>query len=146
MVSTVLYEKNGVITEDRFKRLTHVQWWFHYKEILKQKEREVGETTEILKVARTMFDLLMDKLDQVGFMTNPDLGSKLYEEKEKKKREDSGEPAPQDDLAAFFESIKDITPETLTVEFEDKDKKSKFILPKAKRKVGIQINDKKAGD
>jgi hypothetical protein len=142
----VLYEKNGVITEERFKKLTQAQWWFHHKEIMKGKERQINETTEILKIATTLFNSLMDKLDQVGFMTNPELGSKLYEEKEKIRRAENGEPKPEDDMEALLESIKNETPETISVNRDDLDTRSKFILPKIKRKAGIKINEKKAGD
>lgn len=138
-----MYEKNGVITEDRFKKMNHVQWWFHYKEIMRQKEKDIDQTAEILKVARNMFETLLDRLEMVGFMANPDLGSKLHEEKEKLKRQEGGEEV-KDDLMSFFDEVKNMTPEIMSVNYEDTNK-TKFILPKVKRKVGIEINDK-AGD
>lgn len=146
MVGTVLYEKNGVITEERFKKLTHAQWWFHYKEILREKARQIDNTSEIFKIVSTMFSTLMDKLDHVGFMANPELGSKIYEEKERMKKAEEGKPTEEQDMESFLESVMNETPEKIEVIRDDLSTKSKFVLPKIKRKAGIKINEKKAGD
>jgi hypothetical protein len=140
----VLYEKNGVITEDRFKKLSYIQWWFHYKEIMKQREQKMAETTEIIKIARSMFETLLDRFELLGFMSNPELGKKLYEDKEARKHQAEG-TSKHDDLISFFEEMKNSTPETLDIALDPNEFKTKYILPKKKRKVGIEINDK-AGD
>ena len=135
-----------MITEGRFKKLTHAQWLFHYREVMKQKEKEIDQTAEFFKIAKNMFDTLLDRLDMIGFMANPDLGAKVQEEKEKLKRQENKNSQGKDELETFFDEIKNSTPETLTLIREDKDNKSKFILPtKKRRKVGIEINNK-AGD
>ena len=62
-MATVLYHKNGVITEDRFQKMNIIQWMFHYFEIMKfnKEERKVFiESLEDIQTSIQAFYLLVD--------------------------------------------------------------------------------------
>ena len=48
MIATVLAAKNGVITEERFQKMTEAQWLFTYLEIKKNQEKKSREEIERL--------------------------------------------------------------------------------------------------
>lgn len=70
--STVLYHKNGTLAEDRFKKLTPLQWLFHYYEIITYKTEEVGFINNIT-------DAILDRLETLWYTTNPAVGKELIE-------------------------------------------------------------------
>lgn len=62
-MATVLYHKNGVITEDRFQEMNIIQWMFHYFEIMKfnKEERKLFiESLEDIQTSIQAFYLLVD--------------------------------------------------------------------------------------
>lgn len=64
MVATVLYHKNGVITEDRFRKMTFMQWMFHYFEICKlnkQQRKIFIESLDDIQTSIQAFYLLVDQ-------------------------------------------------------------------------------------
>ena len=48
MIATVLAAKNGVITEERFQKMTEAQWVFSYLEVKKNQEKKSREDLERL--------------------------------------------------------------------------------------------------
>ena len=63
-MATVLYHKNGVITEDRFKNMNIIQWMFHYFEIVKFNRDEKKlfiESLDDIQTSIQAFYLLVDK-------------------------------------------------------------------------------------
>ena len=138
MVSTVLYEKNGVITEKRFQKLTFIQWVFHYHEVLQNRKREYKRTDSALEA-------ILQTLESVGILTNPELALKAIDSQksEKAKRDiETGE----DPMLKFYNEMQEKSPATLTVKF-DKDEKDKFFLPKYDRKKKqLSITMQEAGE
>lgn len=124
--STVLNAKHGVITEERFQKMTTVQWLFHFKEVMKGKEDD--EAT---------LQRLFSKLEFVGTMANPSSGSKLVE---MRKMEAEREEIDGDNFEVFFEDLKTKIPGALTIKL--KDEPNKFILPKFNKNLGITIKGK----
>jgi hypothetical protein len=112
------------------------------------KNKETSVTVDLLKMAKTLYDTLLERIEMVGMMANPDMGKKILDardaEKAKAKNAEAG--GSGDDLLDFAMSLEGI-PEVLSVEVEQPTEEQKFFLPKyhRKRKLGIEI-DKKAGD
>lgn len=117
--SKVLAATNGVITEERYQKLTLAQWLWQYKVIMKEEKRQ----NENLIV-------LTDYIKLVGVMANPKLGSELIsQEKIEKAKEDIN----SDNFAEIYNSLN--APEILEVKLETKN--DGIILPTYKRKKGI---------
>ncbi len=72
MKSTVLYYKNGTLSEERFKNLTPLQWLFHYYEVTSHKEEEV-------KFINNIVDVVLDRLETLWYVVNPRIGKELIE-------------------------------------------------------------------
>ncbi len=70
--STVLYYKNGTLSEDRFKNLTPLQWLFHYYEIISNRNKEREFTNSLV-------DVLLDRIETLWYVTNPKVGKELIE-------------------------------------------------------------------
>lgn len=111
------------MTEDRFKKMTTMQWVFHYLEIMKVKSRKAEREDNL-------FDILFDRIEAVGFMANPELGQKVLDSRNTEKIKKDVETG-EEDLIKYFESIKDTIPDKITVAPKDKSK-SKFFLPTRK--------------
>lgn len=130
MVRKVLADKKGLITEERFQKLTFAQWLFHYKEIL-QSEKEQNDK----------FGVLLSYLELVGSMANPAAGKKLQEMKELQEHRDELSPEA---LTENMEELMASIPKTLEIKLQDS---SKFILPKydkkKERKLGIDKDGEK---
>lgn len=131
MISTVLYEKKGVITEDRFKKMTAVQWLFHYKEIEKKKSEENREKFEL-------FNALKQSIEYSGILSHPKVD---LERVINALRSDglSPEQAAKEAIE-FVEEHKDIFPEAMTVKLDQK-KKEKVKTGKIDRNLGIIITE-----
>jgi hypothetical protein len=124
----VLSATNGVITEERYQKLTLGQWVFQYIVHLNQKKKENNK-----------FEVLLGYLELVGSMANPESGRRLQEVKEMQKhREDINE----EKFLEIMDEVKESMP-TLIVDM-GANKADKFFLPttdldgeKKKRKLGI---------
>lgn len=129
--SKVLNAKNGLITEKRFQDLTDVQWIFHYKEIVRQKEEEDKDVVDVVKAIKSY-------IDQLGVIVSPERAKKLMEAIDTK---DHQAEIPNDEtLPDFWDSIKENIPSSISVP-EEKDRK--FFLPKKKVKKGIRVSKEK---
>ena len=131
MISTVLYEKHGVITEDRFQKMTPMQWIFHYKEIMKHKNEE-AEHEHIL------YERLIKTMEFAGTFSHPsvDVATILSALKsDGKSAEESAEEA-----ITFIKENEHIFPETISVNLA---KKTTSNIPQGHidRELGIIIND-----
>ncbi len=108
--------------------MTHVQWLFHYKESIKEIERQ----NEIVEIITNYMEL-------VGAMANPSAGKALKEAKELAKAKAE---IPEDKFAEHFEEIKKYIPEKIVIT-KKVTNDNKYILPKYKRqekaKLGINI-------
>lgn len=96
MVATVLYHKNGVLTEERFQKMTPIQWIFHYMEIMKfsNKEKKIFvERLDDINLGIQAFYLLIDKDRGLSLI---DSVSKIKEQVRKKDgaKKSSNDSAP----------------------------------------------------
>ena len=131
----MLSETNGVITEERFQKMTTSQWIFQYKIICKKRKRHDD-----------YFDYLMKQLELVGAMCNPESGKRLQEIREMSEmREDLNE----ENFIDIMEEVKKNMPQTLVVDMSGGEG-DKFFLPKYEqdsdkdkkvRKLGIVKKD-----
>jgi len=121
--STVLNAKNGVITEDRFQKLTYVQWLFHYYEVT-EKQRQDDE----------ILQLLLDTIEMVGIVANPKIGKKILDEKKLRKAQQT---INAENFENIFNKIKEIMPKQITI--KGLKETNNFILPKYSRKKNLGI-------
>jgi hypothetical protein len=126
----VLHEKNGVITEERFQKMTTIQWLFHYREIKKFKDKESEKE-------KFLIELFKNYMELVGTMANPESGKKLQEAREVQQFKQEITP---ENFVEGWETLKKIIPPVLRVE-----NKSKFFLPKVNRKrvreLGVKMKE-----
>jgi len=126
--ATVLNAKNGVITEERFKNMTLAQWIFHYAEVMTFEKKE-----------NKKFETLIDYLELVGTMANPQAGKVLKEMKDLAKAK---EEINEDNFHIYFQELKKTIPNKLIVRPKNKDM-NKYILPvyknTEKKELGINI-------
>lgn len=125
----VLNAKHGVITEERFQKMTTVQWIFHYKEVMQGKEEQ-----------ELIIKRLFTQLELVGTMANPPSGKALAD---MRKIAEERKELDADNFEVFFEDLKKRIPSGLTIKL--KDAPNKFLLPKYKREgknLGITIKEK----
>ena len=153
----MLYEKNGVITEDRFKKLTVVQWIFHYLEVMKNKKEDNKIGLEIMDaVIKANIRTITEDLELLGLVVDKDRGVQVMEikqkareqsEKDKKAKElgidtvtEEGPEFTSEDaeLMAFFNS----QPETREASSEQSNI-GKFFLPAVdiKKKMSLGFED-----
>ena len=151
MKATVLYHKRGLITEDRFKNLTKIQWIYHYLEIKKMKEEENKNISSLFKI---LIDEIRENAELAGTMGNPLFDLKKYldikkrEEEQKKQKEKNKEkekgfsmPETEEGKAKFIKKLYDIIPKELIPDKKSEERLTgaRFILPKyhKKKKRGI---------
>jgi hypothetical protein len=129
----VLYEKNGVITEERFQKLTPAQWVFHYREIMKFKKLERKERENIL-------DVICEYLELVGSMANPEAGKALRDVKQQKQFQQEIDP---ENFVEYFEELKKVVPPVIRL--SNNGTKNKPFLPTFNRKklrnLGVKMEE-----
>lgn len=117
----MLNAKNGVITEERFQKLTKAQWLFHYQEVVREKRRDVEEkadvVTSLLKLFDNRVELILEAISEgcklAGAMSNPEAGKALLEaEKLKELKADIGD----EEFSDFWEDFSSRIPSALVVE------------------------------
>lgn len=117
--SKVLAATNGVITEERYQKMTLVQWLWHYKIIIKE---EIRRNEDLV--------VLTDYIKLVGMMANPKMGKELIsQEKIEKAKEDIN----VDNFSEIYNSLN--APDILEIKLQTKH--DGIILPTYKRKKGI---------
>ena len=123
--SYVLYHKGGVVTEERFKNLTHLQWLYHYKEIRKYKDAEFEKDKTILEI---LIKKLEENAELSGLLTFEKVAKEYLDKKQSDKKPEISESEEED----FKEFMKTLKP--LIAEIPDEDK---YILPKYNKSQGI---------
>lgn len=117
----MLNAKNGVITEERFQKLTKAQWLFHYQEVINEKKKQVGDKADIITSVLKLFDnrvgQILDTISEgcklAGAMANPEAGKALLEaEKLKELQADIGD----EEFSDFWEEFSSRIPSALVVE------------------------------
>jgi len=129
--SKVLSEKKGVITEERFQKMTPAQWQFHYLEIIKNRKEKFDY----------FIKPILNHLELTGTMANPQAGKKLREIRE---MDDAKADLSEENFAEHFEDLKSKIPNKLVVNIPEEDQRNKYILPVYKREekeFGIKFDD-----
>ena len=151
MVQTVLYHKNGVITEDRFKDMNAFQWLFHYIEIINMKEESMPEKMAFfdklddLETSVQAFYLLVDKtnastlIDSLGKSKAKRREDRLNDKQENKVVKDTNKKVQDEDVPDLLSdeekelwSFMKTQPTTMKLT-EDMKKQDKYLLPKRSR-------------
>lgn len=146
-----------MITEERFKKLTPIQWIFHYKEIMKNKKTEIDVSKKLIEL---MDNLISNDLDFLAAVIDPKKAEQIMDIKNQYRdrisnNSNSTPSKDKDNTSAKKEDVRtDVTMPSFYFEAPkvfpmsaEVDKQSKYILPKynkKKRKLGIQddeVND-----
>lgn len=137
---------NGVMTEERFQKMTDIQWFIHYKMIEREEREEWNAKKELiqtlLEVGFKRFEDLFEKSSElVAMIVNPP----VFEEYLKVK--DSGGSSKQETLEQMESKFKDLLASgeiELSIELDIKGDDDSIALEKAPRKkLGIQRNEVK---
>lgn len=149
MVATVLYHKNGVITEDRFQKMTPIQWVFHYMEVVKMSGEEKKlfvERLDDIWLGIQAFYLIVDRENGLKMMEtlsktkedmkkNPRKPSKHSEDNSNNNQSNNEDDAPdllsdeEKELWAFMQQQPEVIKETKQMQHV-----GRFMLPKKSAK------------
>lgn len=106
--------------------MTPSQWLFHYKEIT---ENEKLKSQSMVSIVELLIKTLKSSSELSGILGSGKIDVEKYmNEKESQRLKDTGIDSAQD-LHSFYDEMKDIFPEKITVDLIQ-EKKDKFILPK----------------
>lgn len=131
MKAIVLNAKRGVITEERFQKLTPLQWLFHYKEVMQGRNRDK-------EYVESLVESLQYYLELVGTMANPAAGKELQEFK---KLDKARKEIPEEEFPEIWEEIVDMIPKELLVT-DTSSEENKFSLPKYNKSRELKVNKK----
>lgn len=96
-MSSVLYETGGVISEDRFQKMTPAQWIFQHRVVQQNKKRHFEEMV-------MLNDLLAEDIETLAMVINQKVGKVFLEKKMEirktrmEARSDKAERAKLDDV------------------------------------------------
>lgn len=152
-MSKVLNAKNGVITEERFQKMTDVQWIFHYLETVAE---EKAKSKYEIKMMETLLSVIKNNSDMIAAYTNPKLYTKVNEDFQKKKMFHSDDIGKEDENIASIPSAEEQAimdgynafvsqfPEELLVEDNSRNK----LVPKVTkeellRRISVGLNKNK---
>lgn len=122
----MLHEKGGVITEERFQKMTYVQWIFHYQECIRQKEKEDKKYLDFIQLLETF-----------SFYSHPNinLDKALSNIQQRKLKMSAKETAAE--MSETYEEAMAILPKTLSI-IEDRPEEKRFLtqvhVPKKKKR------------
>lgn len=129
----MLSAKHGVITEDRFRNMTDIQWYFHYKEIMKNKEEKDEMFLSLLKVIKMAGIFGNSKIDIEPILNKMKMEAEGYQS-----LDEMAESAME-----YVKNNKSAFPETIMLNLDIEEKKSN--VPKGridKTNKGITIISK----
>ena len=101
----MLFYKNGVITESRFKDLTAIQWLFHYLEIMKHLSYKAKNGSEFtVEVVKQVLEVLTNRLDFVAGVsaTNPSVGKSILETLQTKQSQGDTTDSPVEEMSVEY--------------------------------------------
>ena len=102
--------------------MTSIQWYFHYMEVIKERNRAREESGAALGTITNYIELLVKAI-------NPELATALQEAKEARK---AAEELPEEKFEDIYGDIDAHTPDVIMV--ETKTRKGGITLPKYHRK------------
>ena len=141
----MLYNKNGVITEERFKKMTVFQWIFHYCEITNVKGEDQLLLLNSLGDIETSIQAFYMIVDGKAGSQMINKVSEIKKELRKKQKEyiDGGIENTSEENDNLSEEDRELlefmNEQPLTMDIDDEEKSSEFILPK-------KMLDKKLSD
>ena len=71
-----------MITEERFQKMTEIQWIFHYLETVAEEKEQ---TKYEIKIVEALFSVIKNNSEMIAAYTNPSLYSKMNQELQKEK-------------------------------------------------------------
>lgn len=116
----MLNAKNGVITEERFQRLTKVQWLFHYLEVTKfRKENNKDQIDLIVSLVdilderlKVLLDVITESGKLAGIISNPKMGKEIIE---RERLEQDKAAIKDEDFAEWWQEYSKFLPKDLKV-------------------------------
>jgi hypothetical protein len=139
--STVLNAKQGVITEERFQKMTTFQWIFHYKEIMKYKQAEFNNEDNKFKaecsVLKSAVTALCDQIEIMGVVINPEAGKRYMEIKQ---LNEAKKEIKEEDFAEEWKNLKEVIPQRLMAKTTWDDSSKVMVKKEKKRKPSISFN------
>lgn len=142
----MLYNKNGVITEERFKKMTVFQWIFHYCEITNVKGEDQLLLLNSLGDIETSIQAFYMIVDGKAGSQMINKVSEIKKELRKKQKEyiDGGIENTSEENDNLSEEDRELlefmNEQPLTMDIDDEEKSSEFILPK--KMLDKKISDK----
>ena len=142
----MLYNKNGVITEERFKKMTVFQWIFHYCEITNVKGEDQLLLLNSLGDIETSIQAFYMIVDGKAGSRMINKVSEIKKELRKKQKEyiDGGIENTSEENDNLSEEDRELlefmNEQPLTMDIDDEEKSSEFILPK--KMLDKKISDK----
>lgn len=162
MVSTVLVETGGVITEDRYQKMTPIQWQFQYLMIqnYRANHRKHELQNELL-----LQDILSQDIETLSMVINPDISDKFmrlkreHREKSRAKIFDNNKVSEtntktdetninnidiHDDQAVqnYMEKYYDTVPDTITIPAQVINQ-NRYVLPKFNKEQVLKKSKRK---
>ncbi len=101
------------MSDERFSKLTNIQWLFHYLEVKKHKQKEDKNNADfITEIVKTTIELILDRLDLVAAVaaTNPKVGAEILNSKELAKARNQ---LDDNTFAEEYEKLKSIIPASI---------------------------------
>lgn len=143
-----MYHKNGVITEDRFQRMTTAQWLFHYYEVCDihgEEKIDLKESLSDIELSIQAFYMLVDKDNgQIMMDSLNDIKKNRYKERNENMSESKDDNIdPNDKYAGLRDDDRellefaDTLPKVIDLPQEFKHE-GRFILPTADRRKLIE--------
>lgn len=142
----MLYNKNGVITEERFKKMTVFQWIFHYCEITNVKGEDQLLLLNSLGDIETSIQAFYMIVDGKAGSQMINKVSEIKKELRKKQKEyiDGGIENTSEENDNLSEEDRELlefmNEQPLTMDIDNEEKSSEFILPK--KMLDKKISDK----
>ena len=141
--STVLNAKRGVITEDRFQKMTLQQWIFHYKEVIKYQDTEnEGHLKKFeieVKILRNEITKVCGHIELMACIINPKAGERYIEHK---KLSEAKIDIKEENFAEEWQGLKEMIPQRLLAKDPWQDKSMPLKKKEKKTKPVISFNIK----
>lgn len=149
----MLYNKNGVITEERFQKMNVFQWLFHFCEITDMKGEDKLDILNSLGDIETSiqaFYMLVDSRNGKQMIDNVAKIKKEIREKQRElkygKTNDNNEKNKEEYEDILSKEDKELLEfmnnQPVTLEYDEKQKHSEFILPKKTLSKVVTVENK----
>lgn len=116
----MLNAKNGVITEDRFQKLSLAQWLFHYLEVTKFNSENKKDTVKLISDLIEVYDMRIDALNKTifesgklaGIISNPKVGKEILDREQLEKDKAA---IKDEDFDEYWEKFSQFIPSELHI-------------------------------